>query len=196
MNIAGSSWRPLSAPSDSPSCPSDTCSLHLHSVTDAHNYGRIFSSPAPGFVMGVGSVGSTLAPYEDSNTYMSTDAGLTWTMVREGAHLYEFGDSGSVIVIVDNEQVTDSILYSTDMGQTWYVPMTRVHFCDSTETPAPQDHIQRWRPDPRQGSDDGVRLDVSEVRPPRPGDTGVPAKWPPQRCHLPRFRHPGASPVW
>ncbi|OAX34393.1 Oligoxyloglucan reducing end-specific cellobiohydrolase, partial [Rhizopogon vinicolor AM-OR11-026] len=113
----GSSWRPLSAPSGS--CSSDTCSLHLHSVTDAHNYGRIFSSPAPGFVMGVGSVGNTLAPYDEGNTYMSTDAGLTWTVAHDGAYLYEFGDSGSVIVVVDNEQATDTILYSTDMGQTW-----------------------------------------------------------------------------
>lgn len=89
-------------------------------MTDAHNYGRIFSSPAPGFVIGVGSVGDSLAPYDESNTYMSTDAGLTWTLVHEGPYLYEFGDSGSVIVVVDDEQVTDTILYSTDMGQSWY----------------------------------------------------------------------------
>ncbi|EEB95248.1 hypothetical protein MPER_05812, partial [Moniliophthora perniciosa FA553] len=43
----------------------DKCSLHLHSVTTPHNFGRIFSSPAPGIVMGVGSVGDTLLPYED-----------------------------------------------------------------------------------------------------------------------------------
>ncbi|KAG2141838.1 hypothetical protein DEU56DRAFT_267583 [Suillus clintonianus] len=113
----GSSWDPLLAPSGS--CSSDTCSLHLHSVTDMHNYGPIFSSPAPGFVMGVGSVGKALAPYEEGNTYLSTDAGLTWTMAHEGAYQYEFGDSGSVIVIVDDEQPTDSIMYSTDMGQNW-----------------------------------------------------------------------------
>ncbi|KAG2143753.1 uncharacterized protein EDB93DRAFT_1321681 [Suillus bovinus] len=113
----GSSWNPLTAPSGT--CSSQPCSLHLHSVTDMHNYGSVFSSPAPGFVMGVGSVGKALAPYDDSNTYMSTDAGLTWTMVHEGAFQYEFGDSGTVIVIVDDEKPTDSIMYSTNMGQTW-----------------------------------------------------------------------------
>ncbi|KAG1747763.1 uncharacterized protein EDB91DRAFT_1245255 [Suillus paluster] len=113
----GSSWAPLRAPSGD--CSDDTCSLHLHSVTDMHNYGPVFSSPAPGFVMGVGSVGKTLAPYEECNTYLSTDAGLTWSRAHEGAYQYEFGDSGSIIVIVNNEQPTDSIMYSTDMGQTW-----------------------------------------------------------------------------
>ncbi|KAG1774364.1 hypothetical protein EV702DRAFT_533144 [Suillus placidus] len=112
----GGSWAPLLAPSGT--C-SYTCSLHLHPVTYTHNYGPVFSSPAPGFIMGVGSVGTALAPYEESNTYMSTDAGLMWNMVREGPHQFGFSDSGSVIVIIDDQQPTDSITYSTDMGQTW-----------------------------------------------------------------------------
>ncbi|KAF9236110.1 hypothetical protein BU15DRAFT_64296 [Melanogaster broomeanus] len=101
--------------------PSDTtdCSLHLHSVTDPHNFGRIFSSPAPGLVMGVGSIGKQLAPYEECDTFLSTDAGLTWNMVHKNAHLYEFGDSGSILVIVNDEEMTDSVSYSTDFGSTW-----------------------------------------------------------------------------
>jgi hypothetical protein len=43
------------------------CSLHVHSVTTPHNYGRVFSSTAPGYVMAVGSVGDTLAPYGKQN---------------------------------------------------------------------------------------------------------------------------------
>ncbi|KAG1874332.1 hypothetical protein F4604DRAFT_2009684 [Suillus subluteus] len=113
----GSSWAPLLVPGGT--CSSYTCSLHLHSVTDMYDYRPVFSSPAPGFVIGVGSIGTILAPYEESNTYISTDAGLTWKMLREGPYQFEFGNSGSVIVIVDDQQPTDSILYSTDMGQTW-----------------------------------------------------------------------------
>ncbi|KAF8894237.1 vacuolar protein sorting/targeting protein 10 [Gymnopilus junonius] len=123
----GSSWSPLQPPSEDVdgngiSCdPSDsnTCALHLHSVTTPHNFGRIFSSPAPGFVMGVGSIGETLESYEDCDTFLSIDAGVSWTMVRRGAHKYEFGDLGSVLVVVDDEQVTDVVRYSLDLGKTW-----------------------------------------------------------------------------
>ena len=97
----------------------DNCSLHLHSVTNPHNFGRIFSSPAPGFVMGVGSVGKSLGAYEDGDTFLSTDAGLSWKMVAKGAHKYEFGDQGSILVAADDEQLTKSIKYSLDLGKTW-----------------------------------------------------------------------------
>jgi hypothetical protein len=97
----------------------DVCSLHLYSVTSPHNFGRVFSSPAPGFVMGVGSIGSYLKSYEECDTFLSTDAGLTWKMVRKDAHIYEFGDSGSIIVIANDEDGIDSVLYSTDEGKSW-----------------------------------------------------------------------------
>ncbi|KAF9224207.1 Oligoxyloglucan reducing end-specific cellobiohydrolase [Gyrodon lividus] len=121
----GSSWSPLRAPSQDNegkqiSCDSsDACSLHLHSVTDPHNFGRVFSSAAPGFVMGVGSIGKQLAPYGECDTFLSTDAGLTWNMVHRDAHIYEFGDSGSIILIVNDEEMTDSVNYSTDFGRSW-----------------------------------------------------------------------------
>ncbi|OBZ73619.1 Vacuolar protein sorting/targeting protein 10 [Grifola frondosa] len=102
----GRSWSRLRPPSEDSEgkriwCnPSDEeCSLHLHSVTLPHNFGRVFSSPAPGFVMGVGSIGEFLRPYEECDTFLSTDAGITWRMVRMDAHKYEFGDQGSVIVV-------------------------------------------------------------------------------------------------
>ncbi|KAI0057638.1 Oligoxyloglucan reducing end-specific cellobiohydrolase [Artomyces pyxidatus] len=123
----GSSWAPVRAPSvDSEgrriSCnPADTdeCALHLHSVTLPHNFGRIFSSPAPGFVMGVGSIGPSLKPYEECDTFLSTDAGVTWKMIRMDAHKYEFGDQGSIMVVVNDEEGADSVRYSSDLGKTW-----------------------------------------------------------------------------
>lgn len=96
-----------------------SCSLHVHSVTQPHNFGRVYSSKAPGLLMAVGSIGSELAAYEDCDTFVSTDAGLTWRMVAPGAHKYEFGDQGGILVMIDDEEPTDSLKYSFDFGKTW-----------------------------------------------------------------------------
>ncbi|CAG8491270.1 16400_t:CDS:10 [Acaulospora colombiana] len=99
---------------------SGDCSLHLHSITTASNYGFIYSSSAaPGFLMGVGNVGSYLFPYEQCDTFLSTDGGLTWKVARLGPHKYEFGDMGSLIVAVDDKTPTDKIWYSSDYGENW-----------------------------------------------------------------------------
>ena len=93
--------------------------LHLHSMTQMKNVGRIFSSPAPGLVMGVGNTGEFLKDYEDGDLYVSDDAGLTWKSALSEAHKYEFGDQGSVLVAVYDEGPTKEIRYSTDHGQVW-----------------------------------------------------------------------------
>lgn len=125
----GSNWAPLGAPEKDSSgnnieCdrshPSK-CSLHLYSVTTPHNFGRVFSSPAPGFVMGVGSVGDRLLPYDQCDTFLSTDAGVSWRMIHKDAHKYEFGDQGSVMVIVNDEEAVDRVSYSYDSGNSWLV---------------------------------------------------------------------------
>jgi hypothetical protein len=71
--------------------------------------------------MGVGSIGPTLRPYSESDTFLSTDAGVTWSMVRRDAHKYEFGDKGGIIVAVNDEDPVDFVSYSTDLGKTWCV---------------------------------------------------------------------------
>lgn len=71
--------------------------------------------------MGVGSIGPSLLAYEECDTLLSTDAGISWKMVKKDAHKYEFGDSGSILVVANDEQATDSIAYSLDLGKTWYV---------------------------------------------------------------------------
>lgn len=92
--------------------------LHIHSVTDLENTGRVFSSPAPGLVMAVGNTGKKLKPLEDGDLFVSDDAGFSWVKAQDGPHKYEFGDQGSILVAVE-EGMTDKIRYSLDHGQKW-----------------------------------------------------------------------------
>lgn len=78
--------------------------------------------------MAVGNVGTKLAPYTESDTFLSRDAGFTWEEVHKDAHLWEFGDSGSVLVMVNDEEATDHVMYSLDEGLNWRV----YRFADET----------------------------------------------------------------
>ncbi len=97
--------------------------IHLHSVTEMNNVGPVFSSPAPGLVMGNGNRGSYLKAYWDSNLYVSDDAGRTWIEGPKGPHKYEFGDQGSILLAVrDSESDTadvSELRYSLDHGKEW-----------------------------------------------------------------------------
>jgi Sortilin, neurotensin receptor 3, len=82
--------------------------------------------------MGVGSVGEALLPYEESDTFLSTDAGLTWSVVAKDAHKYEFGDKGSILVTINDEDKIDFVRYSLDLGKTWWAAFSfvlDVRFC-------------------------------------------------------------------
>ncbi|KAL8916326.1 MAG: hypothetical protein Q9208_008593 [Pyrenodesmia sp. 3 TL-2023] len=94
-------------------------SLHLHSVTEMNNIGRVFSSPAPGLVMGVGNTGKYLKEYVEGDLFVSDDAGLTWNRALKEAHKYEFGDQGSILVAIYDEESTDELRYSLDHGKKW-----------------------------------------------------------------------------
>jgi len=96
-----------------------SCALHLHSVTQPHNFGRVFSTPSPGILMGIGNVGECLLPYVEGDTFLSIDGGLNWKMVKEGARKYEIGDQGGLLVMLDDEEDTDEVDYSFDFGKTW-----------------------------------------------------------------------------
>ncbi|KAJ3218576.1 vacuolar protein sorting/targeting protein PEP1 [Clydaea vesicula] len=106
-NYAGNDWKCTVS-----NTPDKACSLHLHSITHPH---KVFTTEsAPGFVMGVGSVGSFLEPYEQCDTFISFDGGISWN------HKYEVADFGSIIFLVrDTSDFIDEITYSTDRGENW-----------------------------------------------------------------------------
>ncbi|KAF7557667.1 hypothetical protein G7046_g5988 [Stylonectria norvegica] len=95
--------------------------IHLHSVTQLDNLGRVFSSTAPGLVMGNGNTGKSLGKFADSNLYVSDDAGVTWKEALKGPHKFEFGDSGSILIAIKDsaEEDIDKISYSMDHGDHW-----------------------------------------------------------------------------
>ncbi|KAI9709845.1 MAG: vacuolar protein sorting/targeting protein PEP1 [Chrysothrix sp. TS-e1954] len=106
----GRDYQPLNA---------DGKDLHLHSFTEIRNQGRVFSSKAPGLVMGVGNTGKYLREYEEGDLWVSQDAGVNWYRGLEGAHKYEFGDQGSILVAVYDEEPTNELTYSLDFGKNW-----------------------------------------------------------------------------
>lgn len=107
----GRTWQPMTVGKDKDE-------LHLHSVTNQRNPGRIFSSPAPGIVMGIGNSGKYLKKFEEGDTFVSDDAGLTWRKALSGPHLYEIGDSGAVLVAIEDGD-TNEIKWSINHGKDW-----------------------------------------------------------------------------
>jgi hypothetical protein len=95
--------------------------LHVHSVTELRNSGRVFSSPAPGIVMGNGNTGGSLLPFDRANLYISDDGGKHWIKADlDGPQKYEFGDQGSVLVAVkDNNEPVEEAAYSLNHGKSW-----------------------------------------------------------------------------
>ncbi|KAF4336295.1 carboxypeptidase Y-sorting PEP1 precursor [Fusarium beomiforme] len=95
--------------------------IHLHSMTDIDNIGRIFSSPAPGLVMGNGNTGAALGEFESSNLYVSDNAGVSWKKALDGPHKYEFGDTGGILVAVRDslKEDVDRVSFSLDYGENW-----------------------------------------------------------------------------
>ena len=70
--------------------------------------------------MAVGNVGENLKPYADSDTFLSRDGGFTWEEVHKDAHMWGFGDSGALLILVNDEEPTDFLIYTTDEGLTWH----------------------------------------------------------------------------
>jgi hypothetical protein len=96
------------------------CALHIHGYTERWDPRATYSTPSvPGLMMAVGNVGERLASYTESDTFLTRDAGFTWEEVHKDAHLWEFGDSGSILVMVNDEEATDHVLFSTDEGLSW-----------------------------------------------------------------------------
>jgi hypothetical protein len=100
--------------------PIRKCSLHLHGYTERSNPKNTFSSPsAVGLMMGTGNVGEHLVHAGNADTFITRDGGITWKEAKKGRYLWEYGDQGSIIVIVAHSKPTKSLFYSLDDGESW-----------------------------------------------------------------------------
>jgi Sortilin, neurotensin receptor 3,/Sortilin, neurotensin receptor 3, C-terminal len=96
-------------------------SLHIHGYTERRDPRETFSSPsAVGLMVGVGNVGESLGPYNEGDTFLTDDGGITWRHIQKGPYMWEYGDQGSIILLVrERETPTDRVLYSRNEGKTW-----------------------------------------------------------------------------
>ena len=121
----GGRWKPISPPAKDAlgqpySCHGTGCTLNLHGYTERKDPRATYSSPsAVGLMMAVGNVGEHLVPYADSDTFLTRDGGFTWEEIHKDAHMWEYGDQGSILLLVNAEGPTDRVAYSLDEGLTW-----------------------------------------------------------------------------
>jgi hypothetical protein len=70
----------------------DSCYLHLHGITERKDQrDRLSAFGAPGIIIGVGNVGPYLLPKADCDTFLSRDAGRSWTEIAKLSHFTEIG---------------------------------------------------------------------------------------------------------
>ncbi|KAI9102556.1 hypothetical protein DFS34DRAFT_398456 [Phlyctochytrium arcticum] len=123
----GAEWSLISPPREDSrknkySCSGglDKCSLNIHSYTSREDVRDQFSAEAAvGMMMAVGSIGDHLDRYIESDTFLTRDAGQSWTEVVKDAHRWEFGNNGGILILVNDEEPTSKFLYSVDMGATF-----------------------------------------------------------------------------
>ena len=103
----------------------ESCALHLHHYTERDDKRKTFAaSTAVGLLFGIGNVGPRLGDIKDADTYMTSDGGVTWKSIKKGHWTWQYGDQGSIIVLVqratrDNPVKTTMVSYSFDEGKTW-----------------------------------------------------------------------------
>lgn len=96
------------------------CSLHLHGFTERIDLrNKPFSPSAVGLIIANGNTGDSLLSLHDASTYFSRDGGFSFSRISERPSFWEYGDSGSIIVIVPRGEPTNTLSYSLNEGKDW-----------------------------------------------------------------------------
>eukprot|EP01087_Luapelamoeba_hula_P015773 TRINITY_DN4754_c0_g1_i1.p1 TRINITY_DN4754_c0_g1~~TRINITY_DN4754_c0_g1_i1.p1 ORF type:complete len:833 (+),score=105.77 TRINITY_DN4754_c0_g1_i1:49-2499(+) len=117
----GGRWEKLSPPAtdlnNQPPC--DGCSLNLLGFDASHRGTKAFYSRnnAPGVIVASGVVGKWLLDRPDEvNTFMSYDAGMSWTEAAKGEHIYEINNFGGLILMAKTFEAAKDIRFSWNQG--------------------------------------------------------------------------------
>jgi len=125
----GGKWELLRAPTvDSEGAKincfvEEGCSLNLQIYSNNGIFAPPYSQESSiGLIMAVGNEGEELlkASIDRTNTYLSRDGGVTWSEVKKGPYIYDYGDHGGLIVMAKNLEPTKEIIYSYNEGLSWH----------------------------------------------------------------------------
>eukprot|EP01129_Flabellula_baltica_P006302 TRINITY_DN2345_c0_g1_i1.p1 TRINITY_DN2345_c0_g1~~TRINITY_DN2345_c0_g1_i1.p1 ORF type:complete len:755 (-),score=150.26 TRINITY_DN2345_c0_g1_i1:23-2287(-) len=113
----GGIWKRINAP-EGTQC-TENCFLNLQGSTTSLTKRFYSREQAVGLILATGNVGKYLSlEKDDINTYFSRDAGWTWEQLATGSYIYEMGNAGSLLLLADDQDITNNLLYSFDEGLT------------------------------------------------------------------------------
>lgn len=117
----GGSWSKIAAPTSDRrgakfNCTYD-CSLHLHLYSSGRMEIPLSPAEGIGIVMALGNVGQHL-DYSDVSLFGSRDGGVSWHHIEYGKWRIQIARDGAVFVAAKEDQPTNSLVYSTDLGLT------------------------------------------------------------------------------
>lgn len=117
----GGLWRKMEGPQED--CPpQESCHMNLRSKTSTYRSGFYSTPSAIGILLGTGNVGDYLEKRDEMvQTYISRDAGWSWTKILNTSAVFEVSNHGGLILAADNIHTTNKIMYSWNEGLSWEV---------------------------------------------------------------------------
>ncbi|PRP74030.1 hypothetical protein PROFUN_16425, partial [Planoprotostelium fungivorum] len=128
----GGDWQPIPAPArDSAGnyvqCGrgngNEGCTLNLFGPNEMETYGRLVSPrKSPGILFATGTVGTEAEnslEYSKVGTYVSRDAGLSWSHVFPFSTAGTASSHGSILLAADNLKDTNTFYFSWSSGTKW-----------------------------------------------------------------------------
>ena len=103
--------------------------LHLLGRTDSTKHNQLYSAKtAVGLIVANGHVGPYLNSSAQLGTYLSRDAGKSWSQIGQGSRSFEIANHGAITLFAEDSKPITELKYSWTQG----APQTQ---CSFTSTP-------------------------------------------------------------